>query len=156
MGSPFKHAIVVVTNFPTKRIAPAADCPSAGRSRLTRGKCLHHTKYVRNAPDRLEKDNTMPEDPPNAEPWTSGLKIQKTRGFRVTVGTEPDFDNPIADLYLDDEIVAVIMQEGGYGTFTIELWPRKDGSKWQLDLAGFEQAVAEATLRLRRLNGSGE
>jgi len=80
------------------------------------------------------------------------FKITDTVGFRITVGTEPTFENPIADIYFNDEIVAVINQESGDNCFVIELWPRRDGSRWQLDLPAFENAIAQAIRRLRHLN----
>lgn len=88
-----------------------------------------------------------------SEEWFSDLEITHTLGFRVTVGTELDFENPVGDIIFNDEIVAIISQERGYNLFDVELWPRQDGSRWLLDLPEFLATVEITIARLRKLNG---
>ncbi len=71
--------------------------------------------------------------------------------FRITVGSEPDYDNLVGDLYFDDSIVCVITQEGGMEAAQIKLFKPPQGVDWEFALRDFEEALAALKHRLWEL-----
>ena len=53
-------------------------------------------------------------------------------GFRFTVGSEPEYEDLVGDLYFDDQIVCVLTQELGFEAMRIELHPAAGGAAVEL------------------------
>jgi hypothetical protein len=78
--------------------------------------------------------------------------------FRFTVGSDPDHEDLVGDIYYDDHIVCVLTQEMGVNAMQIELFGPADGGTWKFQLADFEACLATLKRRmwdLRRM-GSGD
>ena len=73
------------------------------------------------------------------------------RRFRVTVGSEPDYEDLVGDLYFDDQIVCVLTQERGIGAMEIQIHTPHDGTTWAFPLADFEEALAALKERMWQL-----
>ncbi len=71
--------------------------------------------------------------------------------FRITVGSDPDHEDLVGDLYFDDQIVCVMTQEEGFDEMQIEIFSPKDGGTWKFALTDFEKAVAALKGRLWEL-----
>lgn len=68
--------------------------------------------------------------------------------FRITVGSEPDYDELVGDLYFDDNIVCVVTQEEGIERAQIELFSPPGGDRWKFSLRDFENALAVLKKRM--------
>ena len=62
--------------------------------------------------------------------------------FRITVGSEPDYDDLVGDLYFDDHIVCVVTLERGFDGAEVEFFPPVGGGRWKFALREFEEALA--------------
>jgi hypothetical protein len=71
--------------------------------------------------------------------------------FRITVGSEPDFEDLVGDIYFDNSIVCVLTQEGGFETMRMQIFAPPDTTTWEFSLADFEEAVASLKKRLWEL-----
>jgi hypothetical protein len=71
--------------------------------------------------------------------------------FRFTVGSEPDYEDLVGDLYFDDHIVCVLTQEAGFEAMQIEIHSPPDGSTWTFPLADLETALDALKQRMREL-----
>lgn len=71
--------------------------------------------------------------------------------FRITVGSETDYENLVGDLYFDDSIVCVLTQEGEIEAAQIKLFKPPHGDNWDFALRDFEEAVEALKKRLWEL-----
>jgi hypothetical protein len=71
--------------------------------------------------------------------------------FRITVGSEPDYDDLVGDVYFDDSIVCVLTQEGGLESAQMELFNAPGGGTWKFALRDFEEALAALKKRMWEL-----
>jgi hypothetical protein len=71
--------------------------------------------------------------------------------FRFTVGSEPEHEDLVGDLYFDDHIVCVLTQEGGFESMQIELHGPPEGGSWSFSLADFEAALGALKQRMWEL-----
>ncbi len=79
--------------------------------------------------------------------------------FRITVGSEPEYEDLVGDLYFDDQIVCVLTQEKGFEAMQMNLFCPPDGRTWSFPLADFEEALAALKKRmweLRRTESSDD
>ena len=72
-------------------------------------------------------------------------------GFRCTVGSEPDYEDLVGDLYFDDRIVCVLTQEAGFESMQMELHAPPGGDTWSFPLADFEAALEALKRRMWEL-----
>ncbi|HXM17346.1 MAG TPA: hypothetical protein VN934_00880 [Candidatus Tumulicola sp.] len=84
------------------------------------------------------------------------LQVERVPGFRIVVASDPLFEKLIAEVYFNDEIVAIVSEERGEAVFDLEIWPKKDGSIWTFELVAFQEAVTRAESRLRRLDDTSK
>jgi hypothetical protein len=68
--------------------------------------------------------------------------------FRIVVGSDPDHEDLVGEIYFDDQIVCVLTQESGIANMDIEIFPRPDGTPWMFKLAEIEEALAAVKKRL--------
>jgi hypothetical protein len=71
--------------------------------------------------------------------------------FRFTVGSEPEFEDLVGDLYFDDRIVCVLTQEEGFECMQVQIYGPPEGGKWMFPLADFEEALAALKKRMWEL-----
>ena len=76
--------------------------------------------------------------------------------FRITVGSEPEHEDLVGDLYFDDRIVCVLTQEEGFEAMQIELFCPQNGGTWGFPLADFEEALAALKQRMWELRRTRE
>ena len=74
--------------------------------------------------------------------------------FRITVGSEPDCDDLVGDIYYDDNIVCVLTQESGLEAAELELFGPPGGGTWKFALQDFEDAIASLKKRMWELRRS--
>jgi hypothetical protein len=70
--------------------------------------------------------------------------------FRITVGSEPDYDDLVCDLYLDERILCVDTQEEGFEVAQVELFAPPGGAG-QFALRNFEEALFSLKKRMCEL-----
>jgi hypothetical protein len=75
-----------------------------------------------------------------------GLERVDMEAFRVTIASPPDRQRLVAEIFAGDTQVAEIKQEAERPL--LELYPRPDGTPWNLDLVAFLEAVLTAKQRL--------
>ena len=78
-----------------------------------------------------------------------------TPRFRLTVGSEPDHEDLVGDIYFDDQVVCVLTQDAGFEAMQIELFAPLGGGKWTFALADFEEALASLKKRMWDLRRTG-
>ena len=71
--------------------------------------------------------------------------------FRFTVGSEPEYEDLVGDLYFDDHIVCVLTQEGGFDAMQIQLHEPPKGGTWTFSLSDFEEALGALKKRMWEL-----
>ena len=71
--------------------------------------------------------------------------------FRIVVGSDPDHEDLVGEIYFDDEIVAILSQESGIDRMEVEFVPRAGGKPWIFKLVEFEEALAAVKKRLWEL-----
>jgi len=71
--------------------------------------------------------------------------------FRITVGSEPDYEDLVGDLYFDDHIVCVLTQDEGFEAMRLELYASPEGGPWSFALADFEEALDALKKRMWEL-----
>ena len=74
--------------------------------------------------------------------------------FRFTVGSEPEFEDLVGDLYFEDQIVCVLTQKGGFYAMQIQLYGPPGGGSWMFALSEFEDSLA--TLKKSDVGASTE
>lgn len=75
--------------------------------------------------------------------------------FRITVGSEPDHEDLVGDIYFDNLIVCVLTQEAGFEVMQMEVFPPPGGGTWKFALRDFEQALAALKTRMWELRRTG-
>jgi hypothetical protein len=71
--------------------------------------------------------------------------------FRITVGSEPEYEDLVGDLYFDDHIVCVLTQEEGFRAMRMQLFGQPGDEAWSFSLADFEDALAALKERMWEL-----
>jgi hypothetical protein len=71
--------------------------------------------------------------------------------LEIKVRSDLDYEELIAEIYIDGEFFGLISEEAGPRLFELEIHPRKDGKPWRLKLAEVERAIEEAVGRLVRM-----
>lgn len=71
--------------------------------------------------------------------------------FRFTIGSEPEYEDLVGDLYFDDRIVCVLTQEGGFDAMQIHLHGPPEGGTWTFSLSEFEEALSALKKRMWEL-----
>ena len=71
--------------------------------------------------------------------------------FRITVGSEPDHEELVGDLYYDDQIVCVLTQEAGFDAMQIEFFGPPGRGACKFPLADFEEALNALQKRMSEL-----
>lgn len=71
--------------------------------------------------------------------------------FEITVGSDEDYEDLIADIYYQKEFVCLLSQENGYTSLDMDIHPRPNGQSWKFKLSEFEGAIAQAKKRLWEL-----
>jgi hypothetical protein len=78
--------------------------------------------------------------------------------FRFTVGSEPEYEDLVGDLYFDDAPVCILTQEKGFDAMEVQFLPAPGGDRWHFSLKDFEEALAALKKRmweLRRIEPNG-
>jgi len=76
--------------------------------------------------------------------------------FEFTVGSDLDYENLIADIGFDNQLVALITQEEGFENLRIQIYPPAVGDCWDFPLKEFEEVVQKAKQRLWELRKISE
>jgi len=71
--------------------------------------------------------------------------------FYNQIASDVDLEELLAQVYFDDEMIAVISQEEGIKKAVVELWPRTDGKNWEVNFRQFMNAMERAYERLKRM-----
>lgn len=74
-----------------------------------------------------------------------------TQDFEITVSSDEDYEDLIAEVLYRGEFVCLITQESGFGALDVEIHARADGQPWKFKLAAFEGVVTQAKKRLWEL-----
>ncbi|MEJ2120185.1 MAG: hypothetical protein P8Z76_05625 [Alphaproteobacteria bacterium] len=74
-----------------------------------------------------------------------------TEEFQITVGSDPDEEELVADIYYSDQIVAEVTSPDNMSSFVVRLHALTEQPKSWLSLAGLEAAIEQAKKRLQEL-----
>lgn len=70
--------------------------------------------------------------------------------FRVDILGYLEYEDLVAEIYYEDQFVAMINQEKGFETLEIEIFPNNN-EKWLFNFSEFEQVLQHAKRRLWEL-----
>lgn len=71
--------------------------------------------------------------------------------FEYTVGSDVDFEELIADIGFDTNLVALLTQENGFDNLRIRIYPPKDIEFWDFKFDEFDEIIHKAKKRLWEL-----
>lgn len=71
--------------------------------------------------------------------------------FEFTVGSDPNYEDLVADIYFGEETAMVVSQEDGFENLRIEILPRENGQPWGFPLAELEAILTTVKDRLGEL-----
>ncbi len=71
--------------------------------------------------------------------------------FEFSVGSDPEFDDLVADIGFEDHLVALLTQEDGFDNLRIRIFPPNNGSFWEFPFSDFEKILNKAKDRLQEL-----
>ena len=52
--------------------------------------------------------------------------------IRSVATSDPDYDDLIAEVYLDDECLMIVSQDNGFDSMDVQLLPRRSSQHWDL------------------------
>lgn len=84
------------------------------------------------------------------------MKIEEKGGFDVDVGSYTDYEDLIADIKFDNELVALITQEKGFENLKITIYSHEKNGKWEFRFEEFDAAIQHAKKRLWKLRRTEE
>ena len=67
---------------------------------------------------------------------------------RVQILSDQDYEDLIAEGYLDDECILIVSQDRGFQSLQVELLPRKDGNSWRLEFSQLTDLLQRCKDRL--------
>lgn len=68
--------------------------------------------------------------------------------YHVTVGSLPEYEDLVAEIYINGKFVGLLSQEAGLEHLTLELASTDETAPVKIDLAIWERAILEAKERL--------
>lgn len=71
--------------------------------------------------------------------------------FTIDVGSDQEHEDLVAEIYWDEEFVAMLTQELGYERMAIAIHPRSDGEAWEFGYDEFIEILEKARKRLGEL-----
>ncbi|MBS0655626.1 MAG: hypothetical protein JSR46_07610 [Verrucomicrobia bacterium] len=71
--------------------------------------------------------------------------------FEFSVGSDVDFEDLVADIGFENNLVALLTQEEGFNNIRIRIYPPKDKEYWDFKLDDFIDVVKLAKNRLWEL-----
>lgn len=75
----------------------------------------------------------------------------KEINFEFSISSDVDFEDLIADIGFEDNLVALLTQETGFENLRIRLYPPKNGGHWDFRFDEFEAILQHAKRRLWEL-----
>ena len=76
--------------------------------------------------------------------------------FEFTIGSDVDFEDLIADIGFENNLVAILTQEEGFQNLRINIYPPKNNEFWDFRLDEFETVIQKAKERLWQLRKISE
>lgn len=73
----------------------------------------------------------------------------KDSPFEIQVGSDPDYEDLIAEVYYHGEFFLLVTRE--HETMRVEIQPRRDGTAWDLEVAQLRRALEHVEGRLEHL-----
>lgn len=80
----------------------------------------------------------------------------KEINFEFSVGSDSNFDNLVADIGFETQLVALLTQEKGYKNLRIRIYPPKEEEYWDFKLDEFKEVINQAQKRLWELRKTEE
>jgi len=74
-------------------------------------------------------------------------RTRDPESIRITLASPPDRDRPVARIFIGDEQLAELHEEGAQ--LTVEICPRRSGQPWALPVDALVGAIERARHRLR-------
>lgn len=71
--------------------------------------------------------------------------------FKVRICSDLDYEDLVADIYFEDQIVAMLTQEQGFENLKIEVYPKNKQQAWLFNFSEFEKSLQYAKQRLWEL-----
>ncbi len=71
-----------------------------------------------------------------------------SKRFRIDISSDLEYEDLVADVYFDDQIVFVVTQEHGFENMEIEIYSPENQGKWLFKMSEFEDVVRHAKERL--------
>ncbi len=72
----------------------------------------------------------------------------KNNKFRCVISGDLDYEDLVADIYYENEFVAMLKQEQGFQNLEIEIHPPKNREYWNFYWSEFSEVIEKAKQRL--------
>ena len=71
--------------------------------------------------------------------------------FKIIISSDLQYNDLCAELYFDDQFVAIVTQEKGLENLEIEIHPPKNHSFWNFNLSEFQNILKSAQELLQKM-----
>lgn len=75
----------------------------------------------------------------------------KNINFEFSVGSDVDFEDLVADIGYENNLVALLSQEEGFNNMKIRIYPPKEQEYWEFKLEDLEEIIERAKKHLLEL-----
>jgi hypothetical protein len=68
--------------------------------------------------------------------------------LELSVGDDPEFEDLVAEITYENQLVCLLSQERGFDLLEIEIHAQKSGEPWHFEMRKFQDALDRAKERL--------
>lgn len=76
---------------------------------------------------------------------------KKNKNFNFSIGSDLDYEDLVADIGFNNQLLALLTQEEGYENMKIKIYSRNGTVSWEFRLDEFEEILSCAKQRLWEL-----
>ncbi len=68
--------------------------------------------------------------------------------FKIIISSDLDYEELCAEIYFNDQFVAMLMQEKGFENLELEIYPSENKKTWLFKFSEFEKILKKAKEKL--------
>ena len=81
--------------------------------------------------------------------------MNEHKGFRISIGDDSEHEDLTAEIYFQENFLALISQEGGFQNLDIQIYQHPKSAAWSFRLTDFIETVELAKKRLWEVRRQG-
>ena len=71
--------------------------------------------------------------------------------FKIVISSDLDYEDLCAEIYFDNQFVAILTQEKGFENLLIEIYPPENKKNWSFKFSDFETILKNAKEQLWKM-----